>query len=888
MLIHTPPGDRRQGRSFTLPNGLRVLLLCDPDAEQAGAAMGVGAGSGQEPRDFPGLAHLLEHLLFLGTEKYPAPNEFASHVQRHGGRYNATTEFDQTRYFFEIPEEQLAGALDRFAQFFIAPRLGESGIMQERDVIEAEYRARQADDEQRILGVIKQVLNPAHPASRFFAGNRSTLGAAPEVLRRALMAFRKRYYTAANLQLVVVGRAPLDSLEERVRRCCAAIPAGATPASAPCPALLPPERLPQWLALKPSRPCHELRLCFPVPALQPDAYQQPWDYLAQLLSFRGAGSLQGRLRDRGWLTVIDGSVLLDTRSQALFQIRLHLTAAGREHTGAITAAVFAYLQRIATDGIAAWRHRERQVLAEQRFRLAGATSTLEFVKMLAGQLHRYPVSEALRGPYRLDAFRPQVIVDCLAWLTPDNLLAVAIDPATQGERESPWFATPYRIAAPPRLTEAGNDEACDLALPPPNPFIMATPAMATRGSTPSVPVLLHDGGRCRFWYYPFAEGPGARAAVYLNLVMGPPPTTRNAVVLTELMIAWLEQELAGELQQAQTAGLELSLERYPQGITLTASGFPAPLARLLPRLVRGLLDAPITARRVVQAHQVLQASWHQRQHDYAFRRLLQLPAWRLGDGFSDEERLAELARVDAESLRAFRRQWRDRVGLDCLLAGSLDRAQAQRLAVGLEACLPGGDPYPVERHSPVVESLQAGQAYHYRFATPHADSAVALYLPAADASPTQEACYRLLAALLHDAFYQRLRVEEQLGYVVMARYHPLHERPALILLVQSPSCSVAELQQRIRHFLTAPDAPPLACDAGRFAHYREGLLQALRGQQRRPAQRAEQYWVGLTEGDTAFQRPLQVVQALSDLTLEEQQRFYRAQLLSSPWVWLHT
>lgn len=888
MLIHTPPGDHRRGRSFTLPNGLRVLLLCDPDADQAGAAMSVGAGSSQEPPEFPGLAHLLEHLLFLGTEKYPAPEAFPSFVQGHGGCYNATTEFDQTRYFFEIPGEQLAGALDRFAQFFIAPRLSESAIVQERDVIEAEYRARLADDEQRVLGVIKQVLNPAHPASRFFAGNRETLGAAPEALRRALVAFRERYYTAANLQLVVVGRDSLDTLEERVRRCFAAIPERPLPAPADLPSLVPPGRLPLWLALQPTRPCHELRLCFPVPALQPDDYQQPWDYLGQLLAFCGDGSLQGQLRDRGWLTAIDSAVLLETRPQALFQIRLHLTAVGMAHIGAITAAVFAYLERMAADGIAAWRHRERQLLAEQRFRLAGATSTIECVKSLARQLHRYPVAEALRGPYRLDAFQPQVIADCLACLTPDNLLAVAIDPATRGERESPWFPAAYRIATPPRRTEAGRDEAIDAALPPPNPFISALPATASEISTPSAPVPLHDSGRCRFWYYPFAEGPGARATVYLNLVMARPPTTRNAVVLSELIIAWLEQEVAGELQQARTAGLEVSLARYHQGIALKASGCPAPLERLLPRLVRGLFREPITPRRVSQARQALHAEWHRRRHDYAFRRLLQLPAARLGHGVSDEERLAALATVAMAPLQAFRHEWLPGSGLDGLLAGSLAREPAQRLAAVLEECLPGGDVSPVERHAPVVEPLAAGQAYHYRLATPHADSAVALYLPAPDTTPTQEARYRLLAALLHDAFYRRLRVEEQLGYVVMARYHPLCDRPALILLVQSPSRSVAELEQRIRHFLTAPDAPPLACDVGHFAHYREGLLQALRGQQRRPAQRAEQYGAGLAGGDTAFQRPHQVVQALGDLTLEELQRSYQSQLLSSPWVWLHT
>ncbi|TFH88539.1 hypothetical protein EQG41_01505 [Billgrantia azerbaijanica] len=887
-MIHTPPGDRRQCRSLTLRNGLRVLLLADPDADQAGAAMSVAAGSSQEPPELPGLAHLLEHMLFLGTEKYPAADDFPSYVQGHGGRYNATTESDQTRYFFEVPPAHLAGALDRFAQFFIAPCLDAAAVAREREVIDAEYRARLADDEQCILGVIKQVLDPGHPASRFFAGNRESLDATPEALRRALVAFHARYYAAANLQLVVVGTPPLARLEQVVEAAFAAIPERPRPAPAAWPALLPADELPRWLALRPNRPCHELRLCFPVPALQPEDYQQPWDYLGELLTFRGAGGLQGQLRDRGWLTAIDTGILLETRPQALFQIRLSLTPEGMRHGGAVAAAVFAGLRRIATDGIAAWRHRERQALAAQRFRLAAATSTVDQVKTLAYQLHRYPMTEALRGPYRLDAFRPEVIRRCLAHLTPDNLLALAIDPATQGEHTSPHFPTPYRRVAPPPLDDVADDAALDVALPPPNPFITEAPTAATAHDAPA-PRPLRDAGACRLWYQPLAGFPAGRMQLCLNLVSAHATSARDTQVLTALLVAWLEEALAAELQQARTAGLEVTLERHHQGIALQARGAPEALERLLPRLMQCLAHEPIRPLRVTQARQALQERWERQRHDYAFRRLLQLPAVRLGHGFSEAEGLAELASLDAERLSAFRHALLGGVALDGLLAGDLAPSQAERLAALLEAQLaPGGEGAPVARCVPGGVPLQTGKSYHYRLDTPHADSAVALYLPASDDSPSLEVCYRLLAALLHDAFYQRLRVEEQLGYVVLARYLPVHESPGLILLVQSPSQSVAELQRRIGRFLTAPDAPPLACDAARFAHYRDGLLQALTQQQRQPDQRVAQSWAALNRGDTAVERPRQLAQALADLTLEELQRFYQRQLLPSPWMWLHT
>lgn len=68
--------DTRLYRAIVLPNDLKVLLISDDEAETAGVALNVGVGSWDEPSEFPGLAHFLEHMLFMGSEKYPNVNEF--------------------------------------------------------------------------------------------------------------------------------------------------------------------------------------------------------------------------------------------------------------------------------------------------------------------------------------------------------------------------------------------------------------------------------------------------------------------------------------------------------------------------------------------------------------------------------------------------------------------------------------------------------------------------------------------------------------------------------------------------------------------------------------------------------------------------------------------
>ena len=80
------------------------------------AAMDVGVGSSSEPEELPGLAHFVEHMLFLGTDKYPREDEYTSFLEMHGGESNAFTAHEDTHYFFDVHHSQLDGALDRFAQ----------------------------------------------------------------------------------------------------------------------------------------------------------------------------------------------------------------------------------------------------------------------------------------------------------------------------------------------------------------------------------------------------------------------------------------------------------------------------------------------------------------------------------------------------------------------------------------------------------------------------------------------------------------------------------------------------------------------------------------------------------------------------------------------------
>ena len=127
--------DLREYRYIKLENKLSVLLISDPTTDQAAAAMSVGVGYFCDPENLPGIAHFCEHMLFLGTEKYPDENEYSSFLSSNGGYSNAYTSSEDTNYYFEINHPHLKGALKRFAQFFISPKLDPAYVQRERKAV---------------------------------------------------------------------------------------------------------------------------------------------------------------------------------------------------------------------------------------------------------------------------------------------------------------------------------------------------------------------------------------------------------------------------------------------------------------------------------------------------------------------------------------------------------------------------------------------------------------------------------------------------------------------------------------------------------------------------------------------------------------------------------
>ena len=140
-------------------------------------------------------------MLFIGTEKYPKLDGYQNFLARHGGSSNAYTSGDHTNYFFDVQPEAFDEALDRFAQFFIAPLLDPAYVGREKKAVHSEYQLQLKDDGWRGFAVQKKSMNPKHPGTRFNIGSLETLDGD---VQSDLIKFFNENYSADQMTLVLL------------------------------------------------------------------------------------------------------------------------------------------------------------------------------------------------------------------------------------------------------------------------------------------------------------------------------------------------------------------------------------------------------------------------------------------------------------------------------------------------------------------------------------------------------------------------------------------------------------------------------------------------------------------------------------------------------------
>lgn len=267
----------------------------------AAVSLCIGTGSFQDPLEFQGLAHFVEHMIFMGSKKFPKENELDEFLAKKGGGSNAMTECEHTLFYFDIVEEYLNEAVDRFSSLFVSPLMNRESMMREIEAVESEFQNNINDDDNRIVQIFATKASERSAAQTFTWGNLKSLkdDVNADKLYEAAHEFRKKYYVANNMFLCIESAADLDELQAIVEKYFSEI-VNANLVKEIC-TVSASEHFKlnfydEMLYVKPKGDRCKLIMTFVMPSMEKHYKTKPHDYIAYIIQHEGVGTLSSYLK----------------------------------------------------------------------------------------------------------------------------------------------------------------------------------------------------------------------------------------------------------------------------------------------------------------------------------------------------------------------------------------------------------------------------------------------------------------------------------------------------------------------------------------------------------------------------------------------------------------
>ncbi|XP_071337418.1 insulin-degrading enzyme isoform X2 [Trachinotus anak] len=888
------PEDKRVYRALEFTNGLKAMLISDPTTDKSSAALDVHIGSLSDPANISGLAHFCEHMLFLGTKKYPKENEYSQFLSEHAGSSNAFTSGEHTNYYFDVSHEHLQGALDRFAQFFLCPLFDESCKDREVNAVDSEHEKNLMNDAWRLFQLEKATGNPNHPFSKFGTGNKLTLETRPSKdgvdIRQELLTFHSTYYSSNLMGLCVLGRESLDELTSMVVNLFGEVENKNVPIPEFPEHPFQEEHLKQFYKVVPIKDIRNLYVTFPIPDLQKYYKSNPGHYLGHLIGHEGPGSLLSELKSKGWVNTLVGGQKEGARGFMFFIINVDLTEEGLLHVEDIIFHMFQYIQKLRTEGPQEWVFEECKDLNKVAFRFKDKERPRGYTSKVAGLLHYYPLEEVLAAEYLLEDFRPDLIEMVLDKLRPEYVRVAVVSKSfeCQTDKTEEWYGTQYKQEAISEETIkkwANADLNGKFKLPMKNEFIPTNfEIYPLEKDPPSVPTLIKDTAMSKVWFKQDDKFFLPKACLnfeFFSRYLYADPLHCN---MTYLLLRLLKDDLKEYTYAARLAGLVYGVASGMNAILLSVKGYSDKQHILLKKIIEKMATFEIDEKRFDIIKEAYMRSLNNfraeqpHQHAMYYLRLLMTEvAWT-----KDELREA-LDDVTLPRLKAFIPQLLSRLHIEALLHGNITKESALGMMQMLEDTLIEHAhtkpllPSQLIRYREVQVPDGGWYVYQQRNEV-HNNCGIEIYYQTDMQTTHDNMLLELFCQIISEPCFNTLRTKEQLGYIVFSGPRRANGVQGLRFIMQSEKAP-HYLESRVEAFLCTMEKAVEEMSEEAFQKHIQALAIRRLDKPKKLSAECAKYWGEIISQQYNFDRDNIEVAYLKTLTKENIMQFYRDRLM---------
>ncbi|XP_065653291.1 insulin-degrading enzyme-like isoform X1 [Hydra vulgaris] len=892
--IKKSENDPRDYCFLVLDNELQILLVSDQATETAAASVDVYVGFENDPDDVPGIAHFCEHMLFLGTHKYPIENEYSKFLSQNCGYSNAYTSDQHTNYYFEVKSDQLEGALDRFAQFFICPLFTESSTERELNAIHSEFQKNVFNDTRRISSVDKETSKPGHVYTKFGSGNITTLKTIPSEknidIRDRLLKFYETNYSANIMTLVVLGKESLIDLEKMVVSKFKDIANKNTIMSFSSEHPYSQDQLSLSFNVATIKNHHSLQLRFPMPDLHAWYKKKPEYYVSHLIGHEGEGSLLSLLKRNGWVQNLSTMLNINTKGYQFFVIEMKLTNDGLGHVTEIITAVFQYINLLKSDSAHEWMYKEIQMLKGIEFRYKDVTSPRSYVTELSSLMQQYPPDDILYGPYMMEEFSPDLIKMIIDLLTPDKFRYFVGSPNFKGEAllKTNHYDAEYKVNHI-EAAQIKQWESCglnpDLHFPDKNPFIPCSlEVKVTKKDIKNVPYIFKDTEMMRIWYK--ADDTFLLPKAIINLSIKSPVANNNPLEnnLLAMFVEILKDELNELLYSADLAKLNCIITQTRSGIFIYIHGYDNKQHLVLLKIIEKLKELKIKEDRFNAIKESKEKSLKNHELVEPYQQVSLCSMHLVDEAIWDvDDKLVCMKDVTVKSLEEYISRFLVSIFVECLLCGNLLQDDVNAIITIMEEkLLTNAQPlFPLQHILPRTYCLNKGINYLFEKRSKlHITSCIYTLVQVGIQETKVNVLCEIITSMLHEPFYDQLRTKEQLGYIVHCGISNSVSTKGIFLLVQSDK-QPSYVEKRIGIFLNDFEETILNMDALVFSDYVQSLIEKKLEKPKRLDQEALQYLSEIKTKQYHFKRGEVEAKALQSLTKEDVLFFYKKYICPS-------
>jgi protease-3 len=794
--------DSRDYATLHLDNGLDVILVSDVTSDKSAASLSVGVGMLKDPSTQAGMAHYLEHMLFLGTEKYPDTAEYGKFMSNNGGSSNAYTWLDITNYMFQINNAPFDEALDRFSDFFKSPKLYAEYTEKEKNAVNAEWSMRREMDFFGQFSLSRELFGD-HPSNRFLIGNLETLADNDGTkLHEQTLKFYNEHYSANNMKLALLSNLPIEQMKALAIKHFSSIE-NKDVTKYEVTELIPSDtRGGKVIHYIPNEDVKQVILDFTITDNSDQYLVKPNTVVSYLIGSEMVGTPAYILKQKSLISSLSASASPNMYGNyGTFSVSINLTDKGMLQREDVVKTVMQYIHLIKQKGVDKKYFTEIKTVLNNDFKFLEKGNSFNYVSNLAGSMQEYPLEDIIAAPFRFEKFDSAAINAVLNQLTSDNLKVWYISQSEKAENTLHFYDGLYRIVDldASKVAEWNTDNT-ELNLPKVNTFL---PKGFTiyENNQPALPTVTYNKDSVTVWHYPsnlYKDQPKGALRVYFNNDARQKDV--KGQVLQDVWADLFNVEQSELLTEASVAGMNLGLSSK-NGMELSLGGFSDKQMLLLDKGLEAI-KVNVDDLSFQQAIDRFVRGTTNSEKRFPYSQLFSNLNSVITQYGVENDKLIEVAKaLTPKDLVEFINHSLKHNNVRVFAFGNYSKENITEIANKISTFLPK-DRVITTYTKTNIWKPEVNSRLTFQKDIPVADNALLDISMHANPSINERAISKIVARHLGTKAFDKLRTEEQLAYAVGAFAYDIEDYSGLAMYIQAPTLDLTATQKRFDEFKT--------------------------------------------------------------------------------------